>query len=234
MSSETEIIAPTTLADVQAACDESVALAALFHNAAILANQGRVVEAAAMLTEVHEQTEDLRLLFMAFQFFFRTGDVSRAMVITKRRIEIARNAGKCEAQARALSNLGLIYLTAGDMTQAKVCGEQALAINERIGHQMGIARDLGHLANVCEVTGDLDQAETFNHRGLAIAQSINAHEMVAGKLANLGDIACTRGNHAQAKDLWQQALELFERIGVRKWHSQLKGKLESVAKTQEK
>lgn len=232
MSSETELIAVSTLAAVQAACAENIALAQSFLQAALLANQGKVQEAAAQLTEVHDQTDDLRLLFMAFQFFFRTGDMTRAMGITNRRIQIARREDKPEPEARALSNLGLNYLTLGEHTQAKQCGEQALAINERIGHQLGIARDLGHLANVYELIGELDQAENLNYRGLAIAKSIDAHEMVAGKLANLGDIAFARGNHLQAGKLWQQAMELFEHIGVRKWHTQLKAKLESLPITQ--
>lgn len=228
MSSETEIISPATLVDVQTACAESVTHAQSFYQAALWANAGQVQEAAAGITEVYEDTEDPRLLFMAFQFYFRTGDVERAKAVTITRITLAGRDGQLGIEARARCNLGLICLTQGDMENAMQYGKQALAIDERLEDQIGIARDLGHIANVHEAMGELDQAQTLNLRGLAIAKGIGAHEIVAGKLANLGDIAHARGNVEEASQLWQEALDLFERIGVRKWHSQLRTKLRTL------
>lgn len=202
-----------TLEQARAAADvpESAAIV----EAALAANAGRVEEAASTLRRSMPSCEDIRLLFLGFQFFFRTGDHATAETLTQRRLEIAERASETEHVARACTNLGLVHLSTGRLESAQSLCARALAIDERLGHQQGVARDLGNLANVFEARKEFVTAERLNHRSLAIAREIGDDVIAAGKLANLGDIAEATARPELARRLWAEAAELFTRVGDR-------------------
>jgi tetratricopeptide (TPR) repeat protein len=202
-----------TLEQAQAAATEHVPESAAVVEAALAANAGRVEEAASSLRLSMRQCEDIRLLFLGFQFFFRTGDHATAETLTLRRLEIAERAGETEHVARACTNLGLIHLTTGRLESAQSLCSRALKIDERLGNQQGVARDLGNLANVFESRREFDTAERLNHRSLAIAREIGDGLMAAGKLANLGDIAEATSRPELARRLWADAADLFALAG---------------------
>lgn len=202
-----------TLEQAQAAAAEGVPESAAVVGAALAANADRVEEAAIALRLSMPRCEDIRLLFLGFQFFFRTGDHATAEALTSRRLEIAERAGETEHVARACTNLGLIHLTTGRLDSAQSLSERALAIDERLGNQQGVARDLGNLANVFEARKEFDTAERLNQRSLATAREIGDDVIAAGKLANLGDIAEATARPELARRLWAEAAELFTRVG---------------------
>ncbi len=204
-----------TLEQAQAAAAANVPESAAVVEAALAANAGRVDEAASALRLSMPRCEDIRLLFLGFQFFFRTADHATAETLTQRRLKIAERAGETEHVARACTNLGLIHLTTGRLDSAQTLCTRALEIDERLGNQQGVARDLGNLANVFEARKEFHTAERLNHRSLAIAREIGDDGIAAGKLANLGDIAAATGRPEEARHLWSEAATLFELAGDR-------------------
>lgn len=202
-----------TLDEAQVAAREGVRDAEAVVTAATAANAGQTNEAAQILHRAMPHCEDIRLLFLGFQFFFRTGDHATAEVLTERRLAIAELAGASEAVARACTNLGLVHLATGRHQSALVHCQRAVDIDERLGNTRGLARDLGNLANVYEAAGDYASAERLNQRSLAIAQDIGDESIAAGKLANLGDIAIATGRPEQAQRHWTHAAALFTRLG---------------------
>ncbi|HYE03166.1 MAG TPA: tetratricopeptide repeat protein [Phycisphaerales bacterium] len=225
-----EIISASTLARAADARREGVLNADVVEGAAHAANQGRIVAAAATLRPALQGATDLRLLFLGFQFFFRTGEPDEAERLTVRRLELAERDGQAQDVARACTNLGLIHLTTGRRDSARELCRRALEIDEGLGHAEGVARDLGNLANVVEADGDLDRTEMLNRRALAIAETIGAGEIAAGKLANLGDIEMSRGRADEARALWRQAIARFERLGLEKWRREYEARLAMSAR----
>lgn len=213
----TEIVSRETFADIEAARREGVPDAGRALTAARWANSGRVEEAARVLRGVTGGAEDLRLLFLGFQFFFRTGDPGEAERLARRRLEIAERAGETTHVARACTNLGTVLLAMGRSAEALGWCERAVEIDRRLGNEAGLARDVGNLANVFEAAGDLDRADALNREALEIAERIGAWEIAAGRLANLGDIAEARGDLSAALALWERAAAEFERMGIEKW-----------------
>lgn len=201
-----------TLEQAEAAAAEHVCGATQVVQAARDANAGRTMEAATILRLVLEDCRDIRLLFLGFQFFFRTGDYSTAEKLTLRRLSIAECAAETADLARACTNLGLIHLTTSRLDSARALCERALTIDERLGNKQGIARDLGNLANVYEAMGAFETAEQLNHRSLATALEIDDHMIAAGKLANLGDIARATSRLEQARVYWREAAALFRKV----------------------
>lgn len=219
---------PQTLSGLDAARASNSPGADETAHAVDLAHHGRHDEAAATLRAALAHTDDIRLLFLGFQYFFRTIDHAEAEALTERRLAITERHAETEHTARACTNLGLIHLVTGRPHSARTLMERAVAIDERLGNQHGLARDLGNLANVFEETGDLDTAESLNRRSLEIAERIGAREIAAGKLANLGDIALARANPAEAAALWRRALTEFEHLGLEKWRAAYAAKLAAL------
>lgn len=161
---------------------------------------------------------DLAVLFLAFQFHFRIGEIEQAEQFARRRLELAA-PGSADA-ARALTNLGVLAQTKGELDRAETLLNQAVEIDRRIGNREGLARDIGNLALVPEARGDLDRAAALFNEALALARTVPGaigEEMVASNLSNLGDIEKARGRPEQARALWNQALRIFDRLGVTKW-----------------
>ena len=171
---------------------------------------GRREDAGALLHEAMAGASDLRLLFLAFQFFFRTGDYAGAERYARERL--ARCAPASPDEARACTNLGLIHQMRGELDEAEAMQRRAIAIDRAIGDERGLARDLGNLALVPEARGELDAAEALYRESLAIAERIGARDIAATKLANLGDVALARGRRDEARALWERSLACFRAL----------------------
>ncbi len=176
--------------------------------------------------EVLALTRDERLLFLGFQFAFRTARLDLAERFARRRIEVA--ADDSADAARAWSNLGLVLHAKRAWDASEQAHHRAIEIDRRIGNLEGVARDLGNLALVPESRGDLDEAERLNLESLEIAERLGASSIIATKLANLGDIAHARGRHAEARDRWTRAVALFRELGKTAWLREAEGKIASL------
>ncbi len=206
--------APTPILAAAIALAERAAAAATDLGGEGITDDSRRDLAAA----VSDAPADLRVLFLAFQFHFRIGELGEAERFARRRLDLAP-ANSADA-GRALCNLGLICHQRGELDEAETFIGRSLEIDRAIGNRLGIARDLGTLAMVPETRGDLGRAEALYLESLAIARSLEgpeAEDIAAGKLANLGDIARARGQPDEARALWTQAIAIFERLGITKW-----------------
>jgi tetratricopeptide (TPR) repeat protein len=232
-----EIIARSTLTDLAAAkreaesCRDEAGLRALrlAERSAAAANAGDVDTARREIAEAVAAAgarPDVRLLFLAFQFFFRTGDLNEAERLVRRRIELSEP--NSTQAARAHGNLGLVLHTRGDFDSAAESFERAIAIDRFLGDEYGLARDLGNSAMVPESRGDLEQAEQFYLESLAIAERIGAEDIAATKLANLGDVALRQGRPERAREVWVRAVELLERSGKIQFRDEYVKRLEAL------
>ena len=253
-------IAAETLFDLQAAREEArrgVALAtdarranaqADFDRAeqalaaAEAANTGRTEEAGNLLAAILPATEDLRLLFLGFQFYFRTAvaegtspaardaGLERAESLVRRRLALAESFSDHAAAARAHTNLGLVLQYRGQSAAAQPHFVMAVDIDRRGGNAYGLARDLGNLGQFYETIGDLDQAEAVTREAMDIAERIGAHKLVTSALANLGDFAHKRGQIDRARQLWQRCISVCDTHGVAAGRDYASTKLRSSAR----
>ncbi len=191
------------------------------------AGEGRKEDARAQIRAALDLApDDLRVLFLAFQFHFRAGEYDEAERHVRRRMALA--APESEDLARACTNLGLVLFYKRDLDAAEREMKRAVEISTRLGNRESMARDIGNLALIYEDRGELDRAEAMFREGLALAESVGAEKIVSGKLANLGDIAMARGDSAAARELWSRGLAIMERLGLTMWREELRKKLEGV------
>lgn len=199
-------------------------------HAVAAADRGNINEARRLLAVALPSTDDPRLLFLGFQFHFRTGDYTEAERLTRRRLE-AVGPDTADA-ARAWNNLGLIRKFTGDAAEAERMMLHALEIDRGIGNDLGVARDLGNLAILYEERGELDHAESLYCESLSMAERLTgaaAISISASKYANLGDIALARGRRSDASALWKRAEQLFGQAGDERYRAAMNAKIAELA-----
>jgi tetratricopeptide (TPR) repeat protein len=208
----------------------------LAEQAAKAAEEGRVDEARRGITEALagaggvEGATDLTVLFFAFQFHFRQGELEAAERLCRRRIVVAEELEHTGVKrdvhlGRAWCNLGLVLQYAGRLDESEAALRRAIELDGAINHEEGVARDLGTLALVFEARKDLDSAEELYLRALAIAERIGCDAIIATDCANLGEIALARGDREKARELLSRSVEILTRLGSWK----VKGVAEALA-----
>lgn len=156
---------------------------------------------------------DVEVLFLAFQFHFRAGELDEAERLVQRRIAALGPDTLSADAGRAWTNLALIHIFRRSPDTAQLHAQKALDIDRAIGHDYGVSRDMHNLAMVHELRGDPDRAEALYLEALAIAERIGADDLAASKHANLGDIAHARNDATAAMSRWSAAGALFARLG---------------------
>jgi len=92
---------------------------------------------------------------------------------------------------------------------------KALAIYEKLGRQEGMAAAYCNLGDVYRLRGKLDEAELWLAKSLELCERLHVLEYQADAIASLGEVARDRGERARARDLWAEARDLYDRIGMK-------------------
>jgi tetratricopeptide (TPR) repeat protein len=171
---------------------------------------------------------DVHVLFRAFQFHFRAGELEPAERYARLRLAAAGPDALTPHAARAHTNLGLVLLYQKRFDEARDAITRALEIDRAIGFDYGVSRDLGNLSLIPEDLGDFPAAEALLRESLAIAERIGAEDLAATKLANLGDVALAQGRREEARAFWTRAVAIFARLGPGKHHDEFTKKIAAL------
>jgi tetratricopeptide (TPR) repeat protein len=144
-------------AKLAAARAEELALL-LAEQAAKAALDGRVEEARQLFAKAHTGTTELRVLYLAYSFYLRTGDLTAAEQMLERWLAISGRDAESADTAAAQGNLGVIYKTRGDLDRAEEMHKKALAIDEKLGRQEGMAADYVNLGLIAKDRGNFETA----------------------------------------------------------------------------
>ena len=128
--------------------------------------------AGPSLLEVQQREAEWDLLNQESLELYRTGEYDRAVVVTKKALEVAeKNIGPDHPDvAESLNNLALLYRIQGQYAQAEPLYQRSLAIWEKaLGpDHPGVATSLNNLALLYQTQGQYAQAEPLYQRSLAI------------------------------------------------------------------
>jgi tetratricopeptide (TPR) repeat protein len=185
----------------------------LAEQAATAAVEGRVEEARQLFAKALIGTTRLRVLYLSYNFYLRTGDLSAAEQMLERWLALSGPDAENAATAAALGNLGVIYRTRGDLDRAEEMHMKALAIDEKLGRQEGMADQYGNLGVIYSTRGDLDRAEEMHKKSLAIEEKLGSQEGMAANYGNLAVVYQTRGDLDRAEETLKKALAINEKLG---------------------
>ena len=128
--------------------------------------------------------------------------------------ELYETLGDESGYARALEASGWSHLELGDHARAIECCERALDLLRRNGDPSGEAYTWGALGYVHDRRGDHQQAIVCLKRADALFRSIGGRTDHGEILEHLGDAYAAVGNVRNARRAWQDALRVFDQVGV--------------------
>ncbi len=181
--------------------------------AAKVALDGRLEEARQNFAKATNGTTNLRVLYLAYDFYERTGDLATAEDMLERWLAITgRDAETLETEA-ALGNLGLINLTRGELDRAEEMFLKAIAIDKKLGRKEGLAKGYNNLGVIYKSRGELERAEEIYLRSKSIHQELGNQLGVASTYSNLGVIYHVRGEVERAEEMHLKSLAIDEKLG---------------------
>ncbi|ACF43679.1 tetratricopeptide repeat protein [Pelodictyon phaeoclathratiforme] len=181
-------------------------------DAAELSKEGKIEYARQKFSELITETEDIRILSLGYEFFYRTGDFVSAFQVLNKWLNISGPEQTNTETASAYGNLGILFQTRGELDRAEEMYLKALTINESLDHKEGMASDYGNLGNLYKTKGELDCAEEIYLKALAINKALDSKEGMASDYGNLGILFQTRGELDRAEEMYLKALTINEAL----------------------
>ena len=126
---------------------------------------------------------------------------------------ISRQVGSESEEARALTNLGIVYEAQGDLVIAEKLYRQALPIYRLIDDKRNQARVIGNIANARENQGDLRAAAQLYKETLQLAREAADTGIEALAVDNLAAVYESQGDLASAKQGFEQSIGILEKNG---------------------
>jgi DNA-binding SARP family transcriptional activator/uncharacterized protein HemY len=179
------------------------------------AHRASLVAAAAYMTGRGWPGHTIRLAATLYRYLEAGDHYPEATAIHAHARDAARHAGDRDAEATALTSLGVVDLRQGRYQQATERHQQALALFRETSDRAGEARALGNLGLIDFQEGHYRQASGHHQRSLALYREIGDRTGEGRALNNLALVEQRQGRCQQAADHHQQALRLFRESGNR-------------------
>ena len=130
-------------------------------------------------------------------------------------LETARQLDKKFLTARLKCDLGELAFDERDYGEAERWFKEALVANTELHDQEMIAWVLSDLGRTSLEKEDSREAQRFFSQGLAIAEVIRRRDIIGRCKQGLAIIEHKTNNYRVSRELALEALEIFERLGLR-------------------
>jgi tetratricopeptide (TPR) repeat protein len=178
-------------------------------DAANLSREGKIEYARQKFAELVVETFDIRVLYLGYEFYSRTGDLDSALSVLKRWLTLSGPDEISILTANAYCNLGDIYKTRGELKDAEEMYQKSLAISEALDNKGGMACCYGGLGMLYRVRGELEYAEEMYKKSLVIEEFLGREVGMASDYGNLGVLYQSRGELEFAEEMYQKSLAIF-------------------------
>jgi tetratricopeptide (TPR) repeat protein len=166
-------------------------------------------EAIAWLSAVHAAA-----IPAAMHTFLRSqGRWYQAMTLHHSAIEVAREIGAKQVEARALTELGTVQQMSGAHDEAKESLDRAVLLYEGLGDASGEAEALNNLGELALRTADHSSARDLHERALEIATRIVAPREQARAHEGIGRSYLAEGEIELGETSVRQAVQIYQQIG---------------------
>ncbi|WP_121633491.1 tetratricopeptide repeat protein [Tropicibacter alexandrii] len=163
-----------------------------------------------------ELQPSLETLPKAYEFFWRSGNYSRALSICEQNLELARQEGTTRQLSSALNDLGLIMKYMGRYEESETLYRQASALDKtELGESHPeYAIDVNNLASLLESMERLDEAECLYRQAIAIGKDTigETNAVYANRLNNLAGLLKTKGDYTEAEELLRKAIAIDKEV----------------------
>jgi tetratricopeptide (TPR) repeat protein len=171
--------------------------------------------AVAAHTAVHGWPGHTTRLSRTLFRYLHGGHNTDAMAVHGHAVDAARLEGDRNAEAHALTDLGVVHWRLGRPEPAADRYREALSLFRQTGDPAGLARTLNNLGNLEVSSGRYQQARDQYAEAMAMYGRAGDATGEARAMSNLGFIDRRLGRHQSAIDNYRRSLELFRRTGDR-------------------
>jgi tetratricopeptide (TPR) repeat protein len=144
--------------------------------------------------------------------FGRPGDALRLL---QEALTILRDIGNQSLEARAVNNIGSVYMSRGEYSEAQTYFERALEIREKAKAPQETADVLHNLGETLTKMGRYEQALTRYLRALELRRSANDKRTAAIESYGIGMIFDYQGRYGAAVKSKGEALQTFRDLKLR-------------------
>ncbi|MCI0540831.1 MAG: tetratricopeptide repeat protein [Verrucomicrobiales bacterium] len=195
--------------------------------AAVLLDQGKFIEAEAILRNVLATrrrilgSDDLSVAYLLDDLavaLAEQGKVREAEPMLRELLTVSRNLLPAEHPmiVRSLGNLAEVLGRLNKLAEAETLHREALAMQKRLigGEHPNVAASLNSLAKVLQWQMKFAEAEALYRESLAIRKKAFGNEdlQVAGSLSDLGAVFAAQGKMIEAEPLFGEALAIRRKV----------------------
>ena len=192
------------------------------------AERGTLVTLVELATERGLWPAAWNLSELLSEFLSRRGYRADLERVHRLAVQAARQAGHREAEARGLSNLGLVLGHQGHWEQAVEHQQQALTIWGQTRNRHGEAQTRTNLGLALAHQGHWQLAADHHRQALAVLQELGDRHGQAQTLNSLGNVLVLQGHWQEATDHYQQSLAIKRELGDRPGQAQTLNNLGAV------
>ncbi|TDC82016.1 tetratricopeptide repeat protein [Actinomadura sp. 7K507] len=170
-------------------------------------------ERTAASTGLDRQHEAISLINMA-NVHRRTGAHETALTNYRKALAIAMELGDRRNQIETLIGIGATFHNTGRYAEALIHHERALTLSRSINERYEETLALRHLGETLTASGRYPAAVDHLRQARSLGAEIGVPYEEAKALESLGTaLLHVQGNNA-ARDCWQQAIHLFDTLGL--------------------
>jgi DNA-binding SARP family transcriptional activator/Tfp pilus assembly protein PilF len=175
---------------------------------------GHAQQALVLFRQVGNRDGEATSLGMLADSAQQLGDDRTAAGYLQQALDLFRQTGNRDGEASALDSLAALDQQQGQYEQAAGHLRQALKLFRDTGNRDGQAAALNGLGRALLAAGQPEDARAQHAEALGTASQIgDAHEQ-ARAYHGLGDAHRASGDEPQARHHWEQALKLYDALGV--------------------
>ena len=181
-------------------------------DAAVFALKGSLEHARQKFLMLVSDSFNTRVLFLAYEFFYRTGDLVSAKEALENWLKISDGQEEL-AKADIYGNLGNVHQTQGNLKRAFEFYQKSLTLYKALNIKEGMATIYCNLGTIYQTRQDISNAEKLYLKSLEIAEEYGNEEGMANAYGNLGNVYQIKNNLEQAAAFLRKSLKTNKALG---------------------
>ncbi len=145
----------------------------------------------------------------------QSGDYSTSLQLARKCLELYRQSGQSQGQARAMYTIGRVLYRLGQIQEARQVLEASLALGRATMSPRALIGPINVLADIFCHLDENEQARALFEEALEISRSVGDQYNTGLLLNNLGTVDHALGRFESAAGLYQQSREICHGIGDR-------------------
>ncbi|MDB4918975.1 tetratricopeptide repeat protein [Mucilaginibacter sp.] len=147
------------------------------------------------------------------EMMYRKGNIKEALPYYEKAFQLSRENQFLKEEARALNDIGLVYLWLGEMESSLKNFNEAYQIRLKINDKEGIASSLLNIASIYAKQGKLNDALITHRESLKKYEEISDKSGIANSLSHIGSIFKHKEELNEALLCYKKSLSVARIIG---------------------